>query len=193
MKKLRLLVTPMCNRSCKGCCNSIWNLKELPTVNTYELNDYEEIMLTGGEPMLDPVHLLEVIQHIKDWCQHNGSSPFIYLYTAKSKSAMELLMVLQAIDGLTLSLHEQYDVPGFVKFQKLLRNYPELCEKGLRLNVIDHVNIEGIDTKHWDVRVLPWVAPQDCPLPADEDFKRWPTSPNLNQYPMYRLNYTGKV
>jgi molybdenum cofactor biosynthesis enzyme MoaA len=44
MKKLRLLVTSECNRSCSGCCNKEWDLDKLPVCESYK--DYDEIYLT---------------------------------------------------------------------------------------------------------------------------------------------------
>ena len=41
MKKLRLLVTKNCDRSCPGCCNKDWNLDKLP--NATHLN-YDEMV-----------------------------------------------------------------------------------------------------------------------------------------------------
>jgi molybdenum cofactor biosynthesis enzyme MoaA len=52
VKKLRLLVTERCARSCSGCCNHDWDLAALPTCESYA--GYDEVLLTGGEPMLYP-------------------------------------------------------------------------------------------------------------------------------------------
>jgi hypothetical protein len=167
MKKLRLLVTPECNRACKGCCNDVWDLDNLPDINSYY--GYSEIMLTGGEPMLYPIKLLDIILDIKA----HVDVP-IYLYTAKTKPPMELLMILSLIDGITLSLHEQYDVPGFLKLARILLRHPELHKKKFRLNVVSHVKLP--DTYKlsplWDVRIIEWVAPEDCPLPENEEFMK---------------------
>lgn len=167
MNKLRLLITPECNRACVGCCNDIWDLNKLPTCHGYY--GYEEIMLTGGEPMLYPIKLLKTILDIRS----HVDVP-IYLYTAKTKPPMELLMILSLISGLTLSLHEQYDVPGFMKLDRILQRHPELHDKKLRLNVVSHVKIPDTFTisKLWDVRTIKWVAPEECPLPENEVFMK---------------------
>lgn len=167
MNKLRLLITADCNRSCKGCCNEVWNLDSLPKVTSFE--GYKEILLTGGEPMLDPLKVLTTIQRIWD---DVFIKPDIFMYTAKTKPAMELLMVLRQLTGITVSLHQQYDVPGFIKLQKLIKQHPKFHNKKLRLNVVSHVNTIGIDVEHWDVRYIEWVEPEDCPLPKDEVFAR---------------------
>ena len=46
-KKLRLLVTANCHNHCPLCCNNQFKFDEIPVVDRL---DYEEIMITGGEP-----------------------------------------------------------------------------------------------------------------------------------------------
>ena len=75
-KQLRLLVTDKCNRSCVGCCNKQWNLNELPIANMDELNMYELIMITGGEPLLFDTQLRKLLTNLQ-----SVSAPKI-LYTA---------------------------------------------------------------------------------------------------------------
>ena len=48
-KKLRLLVTTKCPNKCPMCCNNSWDFSSLPVVDRW---DYEEIMITGGEPLI---------------------------------------------------------------------------------------------------------------------------------------------
>ena len=48
-KKLRLLVTAKCHNKCPMCCNNQFNFKKIPVVDRL---DYDEISITGGEPLL---------------------------------------------------------------------------------------------------------------------------------------------
>lgn len=51
--KARVIVTLECNRHCENCCNTgdaFLGYKVLTDIN--ELLAYEEIIITGGEPML---------------------------------------------------------------------------------------------------------------------------------------------
>ena len=47
----RVIVTLVCDRSCPGCCNTN-GLDGIQEVNLERLKDYEEVVLTGGEPLL---------------------------------------------------------------------------------------------------------------------------------------------
>ena len=76
-KTARVIVTFQCNRRCPGCCNS--NLPEYRKVHTdEELMGYQEIVITGGEPMLIPGKTLEFINRMWD----KGYRGKMYLYTS---------------------------------------------------------------------------------------------------------------
>ena len=164
-KKLRLLLTEKCNRACAGCCNKDWDLESLNEVESFA--GYEEVLLTGGEPMLDPQLVATVC---KDIINENPSAR-IYLYTAKSKRAIDLIAMLHWLDGITLTLHESYDVNGFNLLQDWLKLMPEMAYKSMRLNVFEGVDMSKSDTMGWQVKWnMKWI--KNCPLPQDEEFKR---------------------
>ena len=62
MKKLRLLFTQICNRRCEGCCNKDWELDKLEQVSHF---NYDEILLTGGEPLLFTEQLIGYVKAIR--------------------------------------------------------------------------------------------------------------------------------
>lgn len=153
MKKLRLLLFAACNRSCPGCCNNDWNLDELPRVGSYD--GYDQIILTGGEPMLNPELVVCVAADIK-----SRTNAMVILYTARPG---ELPGVMPFLDGVTVTLHEQADVAEFEKLPWL--------PGSLRLNVFDNVDLTGVDVSSWWVKSgIQWI--KDCPLPEDEVFMR---------------------
>jgi molybdenum cofactor biosynthesis enzyme MoaA len=58
------MVTRKCNRNCPKCCNKSFDIdEEVPLVNG--ISQYDEILLTGGEPMLELERLLSIIETIR--------------------------------------------------------------------------------------------------------------------------------
>ncbi len=164
--KLRLLLLTECNRACPGCCNNDWDLDALEVETDF--TKYDSIMITGGEPMLYPEHLLHVVSMIRE----QTIAP-IYVYTAKVDDTYMAMKVLDAVDGMTITLHEQADVQPFMEFNSFLPEYFEY--KSLRLNVFRSVWFFGLYSDYWQIKEnIEWV--EDCPLPAGEVFKRWEPS-----------------
>jgi hypothetical protein len=172
--KLRLLVHEECNRACPGCCNKGWDLKALPECPSFK--GYKEVMLTGGEPMLDPQKVI----YLADKAMLEGA--MVYMYTAKVDDLKAVFEVLCRLDGICLTLHDQGDVEPFLALNRAISEHSwlvsELAEGkySLRLNVFAGVEIpEGTDLSFWKVKPgMKWI--KDCPLPQDEVFMRarWP-------------------
>ena len=164
--KLRLLLFKECDRNCDGCCNKRWNLDTLEVESNFK--GYSEIILTGGEPMLDPSMVIRTIRRIR---KEAGGGTKIYMYTAKLDEPHTLLIVLEYLDGLTVTLHEPSDIGDFMAFSNLLF---EVDGRSLRLNSFDGVDLSGIDLSNWKVKEgVKWI--KDCPLPEDEVFRRLDT------------------
>jgi len=172
MKILRLLLTEACNRSCKGCCNNDWDLAGLDVARDF--TGYDQILLTGGEPMLDPNMVIDAIINIRQ-----QTDALIYLYTAWTRDIVSLLRILSIVDGLTVTLHNQGDVAPFLKFHSCLissRFYNE--SKSYRLNVFREVKLraEAYHPFHnnpiWKIKDdMVWI--KDCPLPPHEVLQRY--------------------
>ena len=172
--KLRLLLWEDCGKSCPGCCNKEWKLKELPIATN--LLPYSEIILTGGEPMLYP----ELLQRTIGEIQATTNSPKIYLYTANTKNYDKLINIILNICGVTVTLHDDEDVDDFIKLIKEMKKISEinplwLDGKSLRLHIFKEVQIDILtefDLKNWVIkRDIEWI--KNCPLPQDEIFMRY--------------------
>ena len=163
MKKLRLLMTKTCNRSCSGCCNKDWDLDNLPIADSY--SDYEIIMITGGEPLLFPSELRDLIHDLR-----GKTKATIYVYTAKMDDPDLFIDILSRVDGITLTIHEKEDIPDFIKLCQAIN--PELIKrKGMRLNVFISACVSNsIIPDWWDYKYINWIP--NCPLPENEEFKR---------------------
>ena len=163
MKVLRLLLFSACNRNCDQCCNKDWDLAALPVERDF--TKYDEILLTGGEPMLSPRRIYEAVEAIRA----QNTTAKIYLYTAMVRPVLVGLL-LENLDGVTLTLHEQSDVT--LAFLEFLKWAPRTGNKSLRLNIFAGVTLpENADLRDWQVKKdIVWI-PQ-CPLPINETFAR---------------------
>lgn len=168
MKNLRLLVSEKCNRACQGCCNKDIDLDGLQICTNFK--DYDLIMVTGGEPMIIKKEVIHVIEIIR---QDNPRAKII-MYTAYRDSPVELLHMLDILDGITITLHEQEDVEPFLKLVELIKSTGRLqrgFDKLLRVNIFEGVAM-GQNPEVWTVkRNIKWI--KNCPLPENEDFKRF--------------------
>lgn len=61
---LHLLVTSLCDRDCKYCCNKQYDIQNLPYVTDEEFKQADMVCLTGGEPFkyTNPPHILSKIR-----------------------------------------------------------------------------------------------------------------------------------
>ena len=167
--KLRLLLTERCNRNCPGCCNKDYDLNKLPIeldFRTLEEKEYELIMITGGEPLVVPDALYKAVGQIRK----RTTSPII-VYTAKVDDIRITNWILDIVDGLTVTLHNQDDVMSFLKFAVFMNHYKQ--PKSLRLNVFEGVELPPFKyEKMWQVkRDLVWK--EHCPIPDDEVFHQY--------------------
>lgn len=171
MKKLRLLVTKNCPKNCAGCCNKDWDLGSLPVVEHF---NYDEIILTGGEPFHPSAYKKTVgtIYFLKEVMPNDNRK--VYIYTTDAWSIYDCL---ELVDGFTLTLHEQKDVYNFVAANDAIKDYLEehpLFKCSLRLHIFKGIVLpEDIDLTNWKVKDnIEWI--KNCPLPEDEEFRRLP-------------------
>lgn len=176
MKKLRLLITKACNKSCEGCCNKDWKLDELPSINLDNLHEiayFDEILITGGEPTIDKIRLLHVLNRLN----RASLRPKIYLYTNGFNAPLiASLLALGLIDGVTLTLHDN-SLSSFIELTNLLVDLNVDFDKlSLRLNVFKEATnfdlISTMITHKWKIkRDMVWI--ENCPLPIDEIFMKY--------------------
>ena len=169
MRKLRLLLTEECNRNCPGCCNNDWDLSTLPIETDF--TGYDEILITGGEPMLYPGKVILTAIDIRN----QNPDARIYVYTAKTDKLDPLIGVMATTDGLTITLHHQNDVVPFLAFESFIQHESILADirdtnKSLRLNVFAGISIPEISWI-WEVKKdMVWI--ENCSLPEGEVFKK---------------------
>ena len=167
-RKLRLVVTDRCHNSCPMCCNNRFDLSKLPVVEHW---DYDEIMITGGEPMLFPYDVFSLVRAIR---KAAPKSVRRYLYTAMPPMHdTTFSTALCHFDGIVATPHTTTDVEMFRRMARPLLHMPGLCaRKSLRLNLFPEVRslLEGFDISLWKVKDMQWI--KDCPVPDGEDLRR---------------------
>jgi len=178
MKKLRLLVTPYCPRQCTGCCNLSWNLNLLPICEDY--SQYDEILLTGGEPLSN---IVDLNLCIKDVVSQKKETAKIYLYTAGINTPLKYtyitsLIIMEILNGVTITLHDNSDKQYLTEFDYYLKDNLKGCpiteeNLSLRLNVFKEVDFDPSTLRcNWKIKDnIEWIP--DCPLPEDEEFMRY--------------------
>lgn len=169
INKLRLLLFENCNRNCKGCCNKDWELNKLEVETDF--SSYDEILLTGGEPMLNPSLVIDTIMEIRK------QNPFvmIYMYTAKVDNLTDMVHVLTCVDGITVTLHDESDITPFSNLVELVTGltnlHKDFLEKSYRVNIFKEVIYSINISTMWKVKNnIKWI--KNCPLPENEVFKR---------------------
>lgn len=180
-KKLRLLVTTKCHNSCPMCCNKQFDLNNLPIVDRW---DYDEIMLTGGEPLSSVKkvrYLITLIESIKTIQKAQGLPlSKVYVYTSTHHPNL-MRKILPYVDGITYTPHNVKEVHTAISFNQhiLLQkeyNPAYIGKKSFKLNLFSDIKeiIKRVTKlssfSYWTIHEIQWL--KDCPIPDGEDFRR---------------------
>jgi len=170
----RVILTFECRRRCDYCCNKYKRIigGAQPISRPTDIGEYDEVCLTGGEPML--IMPASVICWAK-WLKRIGVSN-VYVYMSAYSNLAALTELLNYVDGIHYTLHEKStleDLWRFHEFQLIVaRRY---TGKSFRLFI--HPNFPSpvtIEPKAWTrVEEKPWDGPNTCQLPANEDLFYW--------------------
>lgn len=130
--KIHLMVTTLCDRDCKFCCNKQYNLDMISTVTPEELSACHTVYITGGEPFLfsNPVKIAIFlkskypnIKTIRVYTNASAVADYINWYDGKYINKFE------SIDGLSVSIKTKEDQNLFPRIvadtdvQKMESNY----------------------------------------------------------------------
>lgn len=177
MKKTtaRVLITKECNRNCDYCCNKYTAImKQMKEINNiWQLMDYSNICITGGEPLLNPKRTLNIIRQIRYAFPYKT----IYLYTARFLYPPDRMEpIVEEVDGVHFTIHSE---TAFVEYHcfDLLQDwlytkyvYYNDYKKSFRLYVHPQAEKIRLIPKLWArVEVKPWLEEHECCLPEHED------------------------
>ena len=111
-KIIHIMVTTLCNRNCRYCCNKQYDLNDIQQVTEEELKNAHTICITGGEPFL----YIEPNQIAKYYKTHYPNIKNIYVYTNALELADYLTQhtnTLEYIDGVNVSIKNVKDKNKF--------------------------------------------------------------------------------
>lgn len=181
MRIARVIVTWDCNRDCDFCVNKDPKiLAQVGTCGIADLKDYDQVILTGGEPLLYPKQLIAIIEQLRE--QTPAEKQQVILYSALHTPWM--CRVVDRLDGVHFALHtplKPVDLKGFEYFQEMISLY-EGSDKTFRLYIEPRITYPiTIVPSRWDrVEVKPWL--EECPLPEGEElFQLRPEGPDENE------------
>lgn len=135
-KIIHIMVTSLCNRDCKFCCNKQYDLNQIEQVTDEELRRAEILFLTGGEPFL----FAEPNAIAKFYKLRYPNIKAIYVYTNAVEFAQYLVRhkgdALKYIDGVNVSIKNEADKKAFAKIALDAR---VRMKNGNRLYVFEHL------------------------------------------------------
>ena len=167
-KVIHLMVTTLCARNCKYCCNKQYSLDDVPYVTDEELKQCEVLCITGGEPF-EFTNPEKIARYYKS---KYSNIKKIYVYT----NALELYNFCRrnsncsdSIDGYNISIKTKADVKAFYE----MKDYTRFTFKENRLYVFDNLITEEIiptiTRYYWTVTPREW---QEDFKPADDSVFR---------------------
>ena len=110
-KIIHLLVTTLCNRQCKNCCNHLYAFGDIDYVTDEELRRCHTICLTGGEPFLYSAPDKIAMYYKKRY--PNIKKVFVYTNALELAAYLDNNGTLNYIDGVTVSIKNSFDQIAF--------------------------------------------------------------------------------
>lgn len=165
-KVIHIMITNKCNRNCPFCCNSQYNVSDIPCIEEEELQRAETIFLTGGEPFAyaDPCMTAATLKGMypnikKVGVYTNAYELYEYLFLREKQ--------LWGIDTLTISIKDNRDKEVFNKYLADFR--PIVLRKSHR--VYTFVGKEDVEQRSWfDIYERTWQ--KDFVAAPDSIFRR---------------------
>lgn len=190
-KRCRLLLTTKCPNNCPLCCNKQFDLlKEVPVIDRW---NYDEFILTGGEPLMyGTARLLDFIYNLTAIHRYMGTSPKIFLYTSECNPDY-WDRIIPFLDGITYTVHTEQNAKELITlitvltnpevgYDSMFQNLQDISQKSIWLNLFPEAKIlidaELANTnlswnnisRFFKIRTMEWK--ENCPIPEGEDFRR---------------------
>lgn len=110
-KIIHILITTLCNRNCKFCCNKLCDKNYIEYVTDQDLRECETLCLTGGEPFLysNPNKIAEYYKTKYP----NIKRVFVYSNAIELADYLNEGGKVNHIDGISLSIKIPKDITAF--------------------------------------------------------------------------------
>ena len=168
-RKARVIVTTKCDRTCRYCCNSYPHILQQARKiqNISDIKGYDEIIITGGEPLLDANRTLDLIMEAREY--NTGAS--FYLYTAVFTTGV--WRILPWIEGLHYTIHSDasaHDIGQFENMQRTVGRNKHTHTKSHFLTIANDVSlvVPVIPDVWTQVRTKPFKSESECHVPKSE-------------------------
>lgn len=166
---IHLMITSLCLRNCRYCCNKFYDLDDIPHVTSDELQCAHTLCLTGGEPFMfcnPPVYAKFFKQQYpnikKVFVYSNSFELWLYLISRRTDGIDDGR--LDGIDGVNVSIKSIDDEESF----EYIKNQPGILRMNHnRLYVFGDKIPE--DTGNFEVFTREW---QTEFVPADDSIFR---------------------
>jgi organic radical activating enzyme len=121
-----------------------------PLDNLGDLNEYDAVLLTGGEPMLHP----NITRYFASALKLFNTARQVYLYTAMYSSA--LVPMLDIVDGITFTAHDTTSKRKLSILQNELQP-SRYRHKSLRLSLARNIGTVNIKPHLWSsIKLKTW-------------------------------------
>ena len=167
MKTARVIITFDCSKHCSYCVNKYnYIMKQAIKINDLDkLKGFDEIVITGGEPMLDPQTTLAILKDI--W----SIEPDINKYMYTALYSYELTELIEYLNGITYTIHGLFnmdDLESFTKFQEFTRYYNK--DKSYRLAISPTIERPIMIYPYlWkEIKIKDWKEEGRCKIPEHE-------------------------
>jgi organic radical activating enzyme len=163
----RLVMTLKCNRGCTYCPNGFYKKLMTKLENFDDLDKYNNICITGGEPLLDCSTLLALLDDLR---LLRGNFK-IYLYASDyDPVTVSLPGVMQRINGLTWTLHENTSFDDMQKFNHVQALLSSANDNRLVLHTKAMLQwAPRINYLKWNRVTVLQMTEHTCSLPPNED------------------------
>lgn len=164
-----------CGRNCKGCADTLERTKqERQEITTFaELAGFEEIIVTGGDPMVRPIETANWLDDYSMTTQRKRQR--LTLYTARSPMLLRDIVWFDRVDGVTFTVHRRPTGDELDSFTSVQNIAFEKGRTSFRLKIDERCVIElKILPAAWaSIELFKWMGPEESCIPEDAVLLDW--------------------